>query len=719
MKLTLNELKYVINESKVQLLMELSNGAIEGMIRRAYPMYAEYFDCTLYELWNEYKDIAQSIGVENDDVQNYSSQQLKDYFRLKIRKDFKVNRINKRPEKIMKGIIRICLSDGINLFQDIAYYHQRLENYKNFIAIINYICSKGIYEQYDEDLGGLTFNELYKLYMPMIRGDAFIDWCKKTKATENKVFEGNDYVVKPIYSYEDAAKYKNYTSWCVTQNNGAYNSYTRDGGQFFFCLKNGFEDILRPDQPEGAPIDEYGLSMVSVLIMPNGDIDRITTRWNHTYNGENNPALRTYEDIEEKLNIPRNVFKSSVKPNIEKEDIQYILDNSDISLEDVFYRVHHYDAFDIGGLDDRGHICSWFIIRDRKLSDKEYASFSFIDDMAILIRYESNRNGLISDIISTTNGSEILTDIKGEAKPFVVGGRTEVRYFCVRKEYNVVNIIDINGEPLLPFDIDAIENRNGYAALYKDGKKNFINKDYKLILDEWITGLETTKNGVDMLCFQSQEDHLYRYMELPTGRIISFKGMKAQNIFIKDRNDKHLINDTKCNVVDDDDRILFDGWFDDISPLSSLGQDKRYYKCKIYGYDVLIGSSNGELINAPNDGFFEDIVFFDGTYGINDHNGTSIVFDINNNILFKLPDVMLFRRFTNGTYWGRYNNYGKLSFNIFDSNGEQLLPDGVRIVDIDIDSNQIVMEDVENVYFVHFNTGEMRVAQITSDEDID
>jgi hypothetical protein len=191
MKLTLNELKYVINESKVQLLMELSNGAIEGMIRRAYPMYAEYFDCTLYELWNEYKDIAQSIGVENDDVQNYSSQQLKDYFRLKIRKDFKVNRINKRPEKIMKGIIRICLSDGINLFQDIAYYHQRLENYKNFIAIINYICSKGIYEQYDEDLGGLTFNELYKLYMPMIRGDAFIDWCKKTKATENKVFEGN------------------------------------------------------------------------------------------------------------------------------------------------------------------------------------------------------------------------------------------------------------------------------------------------------------------------------------------------------------------------------------------------------------------------------------------------------------------------------------------------------------------------------------------------
>lgn len=718
MKLTLNELKYVINESKVQLLMELSNGAIEGMIRRAYPMYAEYFDYTLYDLWNEYKDIAQSIGVGNDDVQNYSSQQLKDYFRLKIRKDFKVNRINKRPEKIMKGIIRICLSDDINLFQDIEYYHQRLENYKNFIAIINYICSKGIYEQYDENLGGLTFNELYKLYMPMIRGDAFIDWCEKTKAAEGEIFEGNDYVVKPIYSYEDASKYKYYTSWCVTQDNGAYNSYTRDGGQFFFCLKNGFEDILRPDQPEGAPIDEYGLSMVSVLIMPNGDIDRITTRWNHTHNGENNPALRTYEDIEEKLNIPHNVFKASVKPNIEKEDLQYILDNSDLPLEDIFTRVHHSDAFDLAGLEKGEYHTLWFIIRDRKLSDKDYMSFYFTNDMLVLSRFENNMAGLITDIISTTNGSEILTDIEGEARPFVLDGSNVVRYFRVNKGYNTINIIDINGKPLLPFDIEAIDHRNGYAALYKDGKKNFINKDYKLILDKWIKGLETSKNGVDMLCFQSQEDHLFRYMELPTGRIISFKGVKAQNAFIKDRNNKHLIRDTKCNVVDDDDRILFDGWFDNISPLSSLGQDKRYYGCEIYGYGVLIGSSTGELINAPNNGFFENITFFDGTYGINYHNDTSVVFDINNNILFKLPDVMLFRRFTNGTYWGRYYK-GKIAFNIFDSNGEKLLPDGVRVVDIDIDNNQIVMEDVENVYFVHFNTGEIRVTQITSDEDID
>ena len=54
-----------------------------------------------------------------------------------------------------------------------------------------------------------------------------------------------EYKVVPINSYEEAYKYGNYTAWCVTHTQGNYNGYTSDGSRFFFCLKNGFENVRK------------------------------------------------------------------------------------------------------------------------------------------------------------------------------------------------------------------------------------------------------------------------------------------------------------------------------------------------------------------------------------------------------------------------------------------------------------------------------------------
>jgi len=61
-------------------------------------------------------------------------------------------------------------------------------------------------------------------------------------------------------------------------------------------LKKGFENVKKK-VGENVPLDEYGLSMISVLIdnTDGGSADRITTRWNHEHNGENNKALCTAE----------------------------------------------------------------------------------------------------------------------------------------------------------------------------------------------------------------------------------------------------------------------------------------------------------------------------------------------------------------------------------------------------------------------------------------
>jgi len=61
-------------------------------------------------------------------------------------------------------------------------------------------------------------------------------------------------------------------------------------------LKKGFENVKK-NAGENVPLDEYGLSMISVLIdnVDGGSVDRITTRWNHDHNGENNKKLSTAE----------------------------------------------------------------------------------------------------------------------------------------------------------------------------------------------------------------------------------------------------------------------------------------------------------------------------------------------------------------------------------------------------------------------------------------
>ena len=104
---------------------------------------------------------------------------------------------------------------------------------------------------------------------------------------------------------------------------------------------------------ENAPLDEYGLSMISVLIDIDGSLDRLTTRWNHEYNGENNPELCTPEQLERVINLP---FYKTFKPYTRDElhamgvilfdEVQELLDNG-MDAEEIFDDV--YSFYDDGG----------------------------------------------------------------------------------------------------------------------------------------------------------------------------------------------------------------------------------------------------------------------------------------------------------------------------------------------------------------------------------
>lgn len=88
--------------------------------------------------------------------------------------------------------------------------------------------------------------------------------------------------------------------------------------------------------------------MIAVNVDQNGDLTRVTTRYNHDFNGENNPNLETTEQLENVLHVP---FYQTFKPYTKAEllnkgvvpfdMVQQALDNGKTPQElfDEIYKV--------------------------------------------------------------------------------------------------------------------------------------------------------------------------------------------------------------------------------------------------------------------------------------------------------------------------------------------------------------------------------------------
>ncbi len=194
------------------------------------------------------------------------------------------------------------------------YFEGDLSNYDNidlFGKVLNCISKHGYTGDYNFDLNGLSLSELYDRHEKEIRTDAETD---RERSGRTQRGNGNGYKIIPINSFDDAKKYRKYTEWCVTKDIGTFDHYTKGGKRFYFCLKDGFEGVQRNDN--GAPLNEYGLSMLAVLVDTDGNLCQITTRYNHDYDGENNRGLRTVEQLEDVLDVN---FYRAFKPYTHEE----------------------------------------------------------------------------------------------------------------------------------------------------------------------------------------------------------------------------------------------------------------------------------------------------------------------------------------------------------------------------------------------------------------
>ena len=327
--------------------------------------------------------------------------------------------------------------------------------------------------EYDRNLNGLSADELISKFKKVRENN-----IEREKREISKMkFGVSEYEIVKIDSFSDSKKYYTYTNpssrWCLTHMEDQYNSYTCDGiNQIYFCLKNGFEDI-KPIVGENAPLDDYGLSMLSIIVNENGELAYCTCRWNHA-NGGNDSVMDAVE-ISKVVNVDfYEVFKPNTKWKDMLDNVKSRLANGE-SPKEIFDSTNTYTADDEYKYTMVRLNSKWNYIND----DGEFISNTWFDDCdmfnngyaVVELNYKCN--------YINKDGEYLLTKWVDYADSFVN------RYAVVEID-DECNVINTDGEYLLNKWVDRVfPFKNEYAIILLNNKRNAINKQGEYLSDEW------------------------------------------------------------------------------------------------------------------------------------------------------------------------------------------------------------------------------------------
>ena len=179
--------------------------------------------------------------------------------------------------KFLVGVTRLYFDNQTN--PDIQSVFNKLNK------MLKIICSKTHVDEYDNNLNGMSFDELDKRFSGAVQKELDNDRDEIDKLV---LLKRSDYDIIAINSFEQARKYGKYVSWCITHHKSAFDSYTKNGlGRFYFCLKPGFQKI-RKRAGDDCPMDDYGKSMIAISVNDDGSLNTCNCRWNRDNDGNDN-----------------------------------------------------------------------------------------------------------------------------------------------------------------------------------------------------------------------------------------------------------------------------------------------------------------------------------------------------------------------------------------------------------------------------------------------
>lgn len=414
------------------------------------------------------------------------------FVRIDLRQDLP-NLRSKKGGKFILGVTRMFLERQLINADIIA----QLDN------TIRYVASDAHYNEYDKNLNGLKANELIERFSNAIMQDAEND---KQRLGQNQYHKNNDYQIVAIEDFEMAKTYGKYTSWCVTHYEHMFNSYTNNGtAQFYFCLKNGFENIeAKPG--ENCPLDEYGLSMIAVCVDSKGMLKTSTCRWNHD-NGGNDKILTT-EQISEiigenfydifKPNDSWGKFVENIKQSLARGDFKCFEDYT--QLETNVYKVLAGDLYNIVVMNTNTNMYElvsdvWFdFIHSRPTTSGFYRCckgqdmYFFSKKLKKMVQAEEGKQmvlNTVKELLDAEDYDEIVTVVDNSYSMY--NGCTIIHildgFNVIDDEHNLV--FPTCHEDIVPFRHDKklfyVVQDNGEEMLVDEQLNDVLQKKYKKI----------------------------------------------------------------------------------------------------------------------------------------------------------------------------------------------------------------------------------------------
>ena len=355
---------------------------------------------------------------------------------------------------------------------------QKLERLRSIVTYINGAVKKKLglpIELNKLKLENTTFDTLNELFGSII--DEYENSEEYTiNGRDYTAGPNNNYTIEADVSFERAHEVGNYScpgsKLCYTQSRDTWDQYTSNGVYtVYILLRDGWES-----EPcvhgDNTPYDDYGLSMIFVIIDEEGKLMYSNTRWNHNTNGQgpsNVDQSFTRLQLSELLNMnyfevfkPSNRFKEALVVAMQKlrndEDLADIFDWF-LILENGYAKVELRGRYNFINLNGR-------LISPDQWYDE---AGEFHNGYAVV--GIGDRNNFIS-----TNGKLISPDQWYDGVGEFNNGYAIVK---LRSRYN---FIDTNGELISPNQwYDYVYNfKDGYAMVNIGGQWNYLGTNGEL-----------------------------------------------------------------------------------------------------------------------------------------------------------------------------------------------------------------------------------------------
>ena len=211
--------------------MLLTEGQTDRVIKRhienGVPDYMKpYLSTLVSELPDDYQEAlsASAPTIYSNCVEHKSN--LSQFYRLYFFSFFDIDtrKPDPGPYEYVRGIARIAIEElgmlrSTNTQGELGKFKQ--------IVMFMHRNKELLTADYNSDLNSLNYRSLANEVDAIRR-----EFNKRNRENAQHFQNNKDYKVVPIDSFKDARKYGRYTSWCITQEQSHFDSYTPCGERF-------------------------------------------------------------------------------------------------------------------------------------------------------------------------------------------------------------------------------------------------------------------------------------------------------------------------------------------------------------------------------------------------------------------------------------------------------------------------------------------------------